>query len=366
MDARHSLLLLLSLSLAGACSSSHGSPDGAAPDAGGDRDADVRPDADPPPDAVVDAPIPTTCTGEHLGGAGEGCFCQGPFALGPGGIAYRSGAGLDVIDVSGDVPVQIGSVPQMHIGSEGAVTISGDTLFVGSWGIDIYDISTPTEPRPIADVDLEGTVTDLFVRRATLWIGYEGFDETASLRAYDVSDPTLPRLFAEVPLEGSPGSVMPWGDDRIVVLEARRFGDDRSDVATIVDVSSPSSAVITSSVPVEGEGILRRRGAIDGDTLHVVGTAPLLQTIDLVEGRVIARLDAPEGTSGVGLGIHLSDGLAFVGGGGVQVADLSPRGAPRWIGAIESFGDPFYLERDGDRLLVSNGNQLQIVSLDCR
>ncbi len=362
----------LAIFVLAACGTSHDGFDGgavpdAAPDGSAPPDVSTIPDGSAGLDAIVDAATPSACTGESLGGVGEGCFCQGPFARHPDGLAYRSGASLDVIDVSGGAPVLLGSVTQSHIGSEGAVTLDDDILYVGSWGIDVFDVSTPTDPRPIGGVDLEGAVTDLVVRGTTLWVGFEPFAEgsTASLDAYDISDPSAPSRFASLDLEGKPGSVLPFRTDGLVVLSSRRFGETGPDLVIRVDISTPSAPAIVTSLPLAGDTVLRRRGAIDGTLVHVVGTDPLVQSIELTEGRTVGTLPPPSDPGGGGLGISLSGSLAFVGAGGIQVVDLSPASAPRIIGTLASSGDPFYSLRDGEHLLVSNGNQLEVLSLDC-
>jgi hypothetical protein len=104
-----------------------------------------------------------------------------------------------------------------------------------------------------------------------------------------------------------------------------------------------------------------------GDLLHVAGRDPVLQTVDLTLERVVGTLDAPDGTTDFGIGISAAAGLVFVGSGAILVADVSPPTAPRWLGQLAPHsGDPFYTQAMGDRLIVSNGNRLDVIALDCR
>lgn len=352
------LLLLLLLG----CGESHTTDN----DAGtrldaGRGDAGTFPDA-VAPDAGFDAGaiVPTSCSGELDAMDGEPCFCQGAIAI-EGDVAYRIGYELEVYDISDEV-VRTGTTPQSRPGAEGAIVLNGDTLFVGDWGLEVFDVSERMRPRSIAVTDVEGTISDFAIVGSTLWMGIDD-GEVGWLRSYNVSDPTNPREMATLRLDGNPGSVLSWSD-RIVVLEKRRFGDDGMDTATIVDVSAAPR--VDARIDLMDRAVLRRRGAIAGDTLFVAGTTQLLQVVDLAARRMLTTLEAPDGGSGTGLGITVSNSLAFVSGLQIRVADVSEPGAPRWIGRLNAPNDVHHVVRQGETLFIGTGGYLGRIPLDCR
>lgn len=346
---------VLVFALAG-CGASH-----TAGDAGpADSDA-ARPDAGTT-DASTTGPL--SCTGEMLGADGDGCFCQGPFAT-RGDLAYRAAYDLEVHDVSGGDVRVIARIPQARPSSEGAVVIAADHVFVGGLGVEVFDLATPETPASVATMET-GQVVDLAVDGTTLFAAVEDGEAMARLVALDVSTPASPREVGSLALDGRPGSVLVEGPGRLIVFEARRFGEMGPDVATRIDAARPDALAVTSRVPLGGRAVLRRRGAVSGGLLYAAGNEPVLQIVDLASETVVGRLVMPDGSSGVGVGVSVADGLAFVGDGRVDIADVRDPRAPRWAGNLPIGADTFYVQPEAGRVLVSNGGQLSAWSFDCR
>lgn len=352
------LILLLVLFGCGRSHTTH-------PDAGLDLDSSA---SDASLDSAFDVGFdageiaPTSCSGSLIAMDGDGCFCQGAFVV-DGVVGYRTGYDLETHDLSGGGVVLTQRTTQSRPGSEGALFLHGDTLYAGDWGIEAFDVSDRSRPVSIGVVDVEGTVTDLLVIDDALWVvsdEREGEEQVGYLRSYDAR--ALVRLHS-MRLEGEPGSLLRYGDDEVVVLEKRRFGEEGADTALIVDVSERPR--IEERIELRGRAVLRRRGAIEGDRLYVTGIAPLLQIVDLPSRRVVSQLEAPDG-GGTGLGIGVSGPLAFVGGSQIQVADVSNVDTPRWIGMLEAPSDIHHVERHGDSVFIGTGGYLGRISLDCR
>lgn len=327
---------------------------------------DDVPDASPPDAARPDAstPAPLTCAGEMLGADGDPCFCQGPFAT-LGRYAYRAAYDLEVHEVSGGDVRVIERVPQTRPSSEGAVVVGFGHVFVGGFGLEIFALTTPERPVSVAVIEV-GQVVDLALDGTTLFMAVEDGEATATLRSFDLSSPASPRALGSLPLEGRPGSVLVEAPGRLIVLEARRFGEMGPDVATRVDVADPAMPFVASRLPLAGRSVLRRRGTIAGGFLYAAGNEPVLQIVDLARDTAISRLDSPDGSSGVGVGVTVADGLAFVGNGRVDIADVRDPRAPRWAGVLPIGADTFYVQPEDGIALVSNGGQLSAWAFECR
>lgn len=329
------------------------------PDAGLDSRVPDAPMLDVALDVPLDVPtVPTMCSGELGAMDGEPCFCQGAFVL-DGDVAYRSSYDLEVYDVSGMTVERTATVPQTRPGSEGALALGEDHLFVGGWGLEIFDVSDRRSPRSVATVDFDGSVTGMVLFGSTLWAAVDEA-EVGYLRRWDVSRPTAPRELPEVVLMGSPGSLVAFGD-RLVVIEARRFMEEGPDTAALVD----GAGRVERRIDLQGDSVLRRRAAIAGELLFVAGTMPQLQIVDLEAGAIRSTLDAEERSSG-GLGITVADGLAFVSGWQIQVADVSDPDRPRWIGELNAPNDVHHIERRGESVFIGTGGYLGRIPLDCR
>ncbi len=320
------------------------------------------------PDATVVEPVPSSCTAEPLGFDGEPCFCRGPLTV-VDGFAYRNAYFLEAFDVRGDAPLRVAALEQMYPGSE--ITAAGGYLFVGGWGLEIFDIADPAAPRSVANLDLVGTVTDLFVRGNDLvperWL-FAGVqnerDGSSELVVFDTSVISTPREVTRLPLDGTVVSLVPYGASAAVAVSMSRDSDP--DTATIIDLSEPAAPAVVARIPLAGGGLLGRGAAIVDDRLFVTGREVLLRIVDLVERRTIGRLDADDEDAFGGYDVHVSEGLAFIASQDVRVVDVSRPAEPRELSPIPlESGIAHYLTRAGDRLFTSNGNQLQALQLDC-
>lgn len=315
-----------------------------------------------PDDAGADAgPVPLACDAEVVGMAGEGCFCQGAIAI-DGDTGYRLGFDLEVHDLSGGGAVEVARVPVARATAEGALALHGDTLFVGTRGLEVFDVRERRAPRALTFVDFEPEVADMVMLGTTLWLVHDT-PAGGMLRGYDVSDPAEPTSLAALSLVGRPGSVLVHGDRLVVVEEHRSAGSDGPDRASIIDVAG--RPFVAADVELEGRGVLRRRAAIADGILHVVGVEPMLQVVDLEAGRVVGVLASPDPERGLGLGVSVADGVALVSGDGLQLADVRDPARPRWAGSAAVPSSSHHVVRRGDDVFLGTGNQLIRVRLRC-
>jgi hypothetical protein len=118
-----------------------------------------------------------------------------------GDLIYVAGpGGLHVIDVSTpSEPRPIGYVPLDGVGVAG-VAVQGDYAYAATWGaafprpqLHVIDVSDPTQPVTIASVITEsGRVA---VSRGCVYVASQGWG-TQPLLVFDVSTPTSPFLVA--------------------------------------------------------------------------------------------------------------------------------------------------------------------------
>jgi hypothetical protein len=190
------------------------------------------------------------------------------------------GGGLDIIDLSGANPTELGSLyyypnnPPVNDYPAFAVQVSGTNVFLGFTDclrtINVSDPSAPVEtastPIPTNALALSGT---------TLFVG----TGDSRLVVLDVSNPNAPQQLASLALPGSPNTVRISGTELFVA--------DVSYGLLIFDVSNPAAPVLLSqtvfNTPVWDT-------AINGTTAFLAADATGLVLLDISNPMKVQQL----------------------------------------------------------------------------
>lgn len=356
---RNAHFLFASLLSVAGCTGSHVAPMG---------DAGIATDAAPADAAlVIDASAPDAhvAMGCRLAmpdveptSVGEGCFCDGPFAV-RNDVAYRLSFMLEVIDLAdADHPVLVTSAAQ-EARYSADVEIVDDVLFAAGGALERFDLTSPLAPVSLGLVDLGGEATALAADGADLVVAIRRGDMSHAIIAIDATDPRA--LVLGAPIE-------------LGVNEASALALEGSTAFAIVqDAGTAASSLL--AIDLAGGSV--------ADTISL-GTGSSLAAIVAHAGHVFvshlsdgARLfDAASPAALVDLGpVALEATTVFslastgdrliVLGGGAWLYDMSSPRALAPLGHADWASDLGHAELFGSNLLVSGGNALVSLPLTC-
>lgn len=119
-----------------------------------------------------------------------------------------------------------------------ALTVSGDYAFVADMtaGLQIMDISNPSNPERIGSVDTPGKALDIEVKRNYAFVA----DYTGGIHTVDISDPENPTIVYSLDTPGRASGITISGDYIFVA-------DSSADIQ-MIDISDPSSPNIINSI----------------------------------------------------------------------------------------------------------------------
>ncbi len=215
-------------------------------------------------------------------------------------IAYISGYGLDVIDITQvDNPQSIGYLNNGN--THHRIELTGDFLYSIDSGnnLSVIDVSDPSNPTETGIIEVPGIILDLDV------IGNHAFiaNETDGIRIINVSDPSNPE---EVTLFNTPGEA-----SDVIVLDNIAYIADGSAGLLIADFTNPAEPVVLGSIetPANANALFILNGlafiATDEEGLSVIDVTDQENPI------IIGTSDTPGNAVDV-----------FVEGDYAQIADL--------------------------------------------
>jgi hypothetical protein len=378
-NSHHSTVFLLTtlVCFALGCGTSHqpvtSHPDASSDDAGtfiqdDDAGAFIRSDA---AIAHLDGgpSLALTCRGTPSEtSVGLGCFCEGP-TVQVGNRLYRVGPELETFDIRDPARPQLVHRAPITLSSTGDIVAIGDRLIVAGSDADIVSISNPDAPVVLGTVPFEGAAVSVASdgRHAFVAVATD-FREGELL----VIDPTALEIKGRIALNGGLGDVAVVGS--YVYIGVRRgsgpFDVERDFVMTI-DVDDLAALRVASEVEVSARALLLPTLLVHDETLWVAGGngTPILEAFELTSATAPRRIgvmteDAMSDRSVIH-GLTASRDVLFVLGSRVDIVDARDRSAPRIAGSITATSDSHYGEFVGDHLLVSSGNALRSIPIEC-
>lgn len=360
MTSLRSLLGLapLALALVTGCPGSHEAP------ADGGSDARAPVDAPSPIDVPtpIDAP-PGACRledpAEPPPAVGEGCFCNGPFAV-RGSFAYRLAFMLEAIDLSDpDAPVVVTSVANEARYST-AVAIVDDVLFAAGGALEAFDLSDPRAPTSLGAIALDGEAVAMAVDGERLVVAIRRPDESHAILGIDASDPRDVTLGPLVEIGTSaPNALAVGGTVAYAVLMAIPSG-----APSLVSVDLVEGVVLDELDRPMGAASLPAMALLPG-TLFVSAIGHGVDRIDVTDpSSLVALGPVSEATMSV-FSLGLTGDRLMVMGDGVALFDASDPRALVPLGRATSASDLGHAEIVGTHLVVSGGNSLSALPLTC-
>jgi hypothetical protein len=157
---------------------------------------------------------------------------------------------LSILDLSDPAnPVEVGATPWLG-GHEGGVQVVGPRAYVTTLvGLQIVDVSSPTDPTVLGGLGTPGYALDVAVVEPYAYVGDYG-----SILAVDVSNPTTPVIVGSTPSQGVTENIVIAGDHAYVAA-----GEGGLE---IVDISVPAAPVVVGTVATPGYA----------EAVHVFGT----------------------------------------------------------------------------------------------
>jgi hypothetical protein len=268
-----------------------------------------------------------------------------------GNIAYvvYDVSGLQVIDVSNPTdPTPIGSVytPEESRG----VAVVGNTVYVANYsGLHIIDVINPSNPQIVGYVASAYKPNDVAVvgDKAYITSGLYG------LEIIDVSNPANAKTIGSVET--------PAGASHLVVIEGIAYVTVAEVGLQVIDVSDPTAPKLIGSVntPHWAYGV-----TVVGDIAYVAGGYAGLHIID-VQNPATPRILCTVNTSGIATSVTVAENIAYVADyTGIQIINVQRPTDARLLGTVISDGTPLSMMVIGGIAYVSAGtNGLEIIDV---
>jgi hypothetical protein len=234
------------------------------------------------------------------------------------------------------------------------IAVAGDHAFVadGSSGLQVIDISDPTNPTLAGTYDTPGTAQGVAVAGDHAFVA----DGSSGLQVIDISDPTNPTLAGTYDTPGNAYGVTVAGDYAFVA--------DGSSGLQVVDISDPTNPTLAGAynTPGNAQGV-----AVSGDHAFVADYASGLQVIDISDSTnptLVGTYNSP----GNAVGVAVSGDHAFVAdySYGLQVIDISDLMTPALAGTYDTPGIAWGVAVSGDHTFVADGSfGLQVIKTSC-
>jgi hypothetical protein len=282
--------------------------------------------------------VTITKVAEWGSGYYEDVFVRGKYAY----CAARN-AGLDIIDISEPTQtVRIGNYDTP--GDASAVYISGNYAYVaddGS-GLQIIDVSTPSTPTLTGYYDTQGEARGVFVNGNYAYVA----DYNKGLQIIDVSTPSNPTLTGNYNTPGHARGVYVKGNYAYVA--------DGMNGLKIIDVSNPANPTLVGgyNTPEYSRDVY-----VSGDYAYVADNSAGLLIFDIASPSnpgLVGTYDTPEYAKGV----FVNGNVAWVTDyeGGLQVVDISDPANPKGVGSYDTPGFAFNVYVYGNHAYVANFN----------
>ncbi|MBC8192794.1 MAG: T9SS type A sorting domain-containing protein [Candidatus Marinimicrobia bacterium] len=264
-----------------------------------------------------------------------------PFAVASGDFVYSAnGTVLEVLDIHTLEPVSEVVTESIVSG----LAVSGDFVYIANWsdGFRVVDVSDPTNPSMVAELEFLGQCWDISVTGDFAYVG----NDDQGLRIIDISNPLIPTLAST--FLSTPGVKF----EHAQVIDTLAYAATQSGLF-ILDVSDPAAPVQLGHSPAEN-------GAW---SVHVVDTIAYLPKV--FEG--IRMVNVADPTNPIELGyfqtpdaaywMEVVDTIAYVAErfSGIQILDISDLTAPDSVGMLSmDYADALYIL--GDSMYVASSS----------
>lgn len=234
----------------------------------------------------------------------------------------------------------------------------GRVFIVSGRRVSLYDIADPAKPAALGSYEFPEKVWGIRVVGSLVYVAADFF----GLGILDVSDPKKVVLRGSVKTPGQAKNVAVWGGTALVA--------DHMSGLDVIDVSDANKPTTKGEFFLEGYA---RDVIADGPMAYAIDAPAGLYVFDLSRPGPVEPLNSQQSATAPG-SIELSNTAAgdkgprlaaLVGGGSVQIYDLSKPTAPVRLSAYKTpSGRPLRAALSGQRAYIADGREgLQVVDL---
>ncbi len=244
----------------------------------------------------------------------------GLYVLGKAAYLTSTVIGIEVVDISNpSQPAALGSY--RTVADAGDVFVSGSYAYVvGRWfdGLRVVDISQPNSPKDVGYLELDGDPYRIQVAGSLLYIADA---EGHSFWIIDISDPTNPTVVKKI--------VMSWYVDDLMVVGTTVYLANTVDGLRIYDVSDPAEP---TEVGAYADGSHIYGVYVMGDVAYLADIGGKLIIVDISnrsDPKKLSEVSLPLLTSQQTWSVTVKDGFAYVmasgysSGGSIHVVDVA-------------------------------------------
>lgn len=246
----------------------------------------------------------------HIGGPNLYAFADGNY------VYVGEGPRLTILDITNPaLPIVLGKtlplsgiVEDIYVSNDYAY-IAADQFYARSGGLQVVDVSDPSNPIRISSVDTPGFAHGVHVSGSTAFVA-----DTSGLRIVDISDPTCPTEISFID-DG------PWEATDVYVSGGTAFVVDGGSGLWLVDVSDPANPTTIShyETPGTAEGVF-----ISMQTAYVADGRDGLRVIDVSDPTQPTEIGYYD-TAGIAYNVYVNNEIAYVADGnyGLRLINVS-------------------------------------------
>ncbi|MCH8295096.1 hypothetical protein IH992_28770 [Candidatus Poribacteria bacterium] len=225
-----------------------------------------------------------------------------------------------------NISYKLEPISQVHLSSnyQDVVVVGVHAYAASDWGLEIFDLQTPTQPSLIGEIATPGNAQGVAVDGDVAYVA----DGVAGVQVIDVSRPTSPRLIKTV--EGFDHA------HRIQIANGFAYIVDNSTkglrIFDLQEIRNSPHPQPISTFPTRGDAY---NVWVDGDTVYLSDERDGFQILDF------GRIDIPAiaGKVGIlGFDFQVVDGYAYVASGNLQIVDVRNRFKPEVIATLQTPG----------------------------
>ena len=225
-----------------------------------------------------------------------------------------------------NISYKLGPMTQVHLSSNyQEVVVVGERAYaVSDWGLEIFDLTRPTQLSRIGEIVTPGNAQGIAVDSGLAYVA----DGAEGVHLIDVSEPTSPRLIKTVGDFDNAHRIQ-LANGAVYVVDNSKKGLTIFDRDEMRD--SPQPQPIGAFLTVGNAHDVW----VDGDTVYLSDDSEGVQILDF------GRIDIPAIAGKVeifGFDFQVVDGYAYVASGNLQIVDVRNRFKPEVIATVQTPG----------------------------
>ena len=223
------------------------------------------------------------------------------------------------------VDFKLEPIAQVHLSSyyQDVVVNEGLAYAVSDWGLEIFDLEMPSQPKMIGKIATPGNAQGITINGAMAYVA----DGAAGVALINVQRPDNPRLIKTIAdFENA---------RRIKIANEKAYVVDINDGLQIYDLDEMRNQTAPQPIGTFNTGGAALDVWVDGDTVYLSDDNQGFQILDFA----FINIPAFAGIVDIlALDFEVADGYAYVAAGNMQVVDVRDRLKPKAISSIQTPG----------------------------